>query len=294
MANDRAAARGECTLPTYDTAGLLRAALACGKTLTGLLQGGRREESVATSGGEHCGSPFAQWQVRCQARATITRNGQAHVRSAASDPGTGARTVMRQLSGELLGLPLDQVRFELGDSDMPWSPASGGSGLTTSLGTAVHAACRALLQLFLYTVADDERSPLRGCSADDVCVAAGHLHRRDDPSAGESYADILTRHGLDELTADAEATPPSQEHNELALSGPFAAKFVEVRVDEDLGSSASRASPRSWTRVGFSTRRPHAARSSAAPSAGSGRRYSKRPSPIPGPDASPTPRSATT
>jgi xanthine dehydrogenase YagR molybdenum-binding subunit len=32
-----------------------------------------------------------------------------------------------------------------------------------------------------------------------------------------------------------EATPPDQEHNKLALSGPFAAKFVEVRVDEDLG-----------------------------------------------------------
>ncbi len=61
------------------------------------------------------------------------------------------------------------------------------------------------------------------------------MHRRDDSRANESYTDILTRHGLDELTADAEATPPSQENSELALSGPFAAKFVEVRVDEDLG-----------------------------------------------------------
>jgi xanthine dehydrogenase YagR molybdenum-binding subunit len=32
-----------------------------------------------------------------------------------------------------------------------------------------------------------------------------------------------------------EATPPSQDGNEVALSGPFAAKFVEVRVDQDLG-----------------------------------------------------------
>ena len=45
---------------------------------------------------------------------------------------------------------------------------------------------------------------------------------------------ILARHGLDELTADAEATPPGRDV-ELANSGPFAAKFVEVRVDEDLG-----------------------------------------------------------
>jgi len=33
----------------------------------------------------------------------------------ASDPGTGTRTVMRQLAGERLGLPLDDVRFELLD-----------------------------------------------------------------------------------------------------------------------------------------------------------------------------------
>ncbi|HEX6403430.1 MAG TPA: xanthine dehydrogenase family protein molybdopterin-binding subunit, partial [Pseudonocardiaceae bacterium] len=181
------------------------------------------------------GVSYVWWQLRCQARATITRDGNADVRSAASDPGTGARTVMRQLAGERLGLPLDRVRFELGDSDMPWSPAAGGSGLTASLGNAVHAACDTLLQRFLDTVTDDELSPLRGCALGDVRVAAGHIHRRDDPGAGESYTDILARHGLDTLTADAEATPPSQEGNDLALSGPFAAKFVEVRVDEDLG-----------------------------------------------------------
>lgn len=87
------------------------------------------------------GVSYVWWQVRCQARASITRDGNADVRSAASDPGTGARTVMRQLSGERLGL--DRVRFELGDSDMPWAPAAGGSGLTASLGNAVHAACGA-------------------------------------------------------------------------------------------------------------------------------------------------------
>src|SRR4051794_28642743 len=44
----------------------------------------------------------------------------------------------------------------------------------------------------------------------------------------------LDAFGVDELTADAEATPPSRDV-ELANSGPFAAKFVEVRVDEDVG-----------------------------------------------------------
>src|SRR3954452_8809973 len=110
---------------------------------------------------------------------------------------------MHQLSGERLGLALDHVRFDLGDSDMPWSAAAGGSSLTASLGNAVHAVCGALIQRFLDTVADDDRSPLRGCSLDQVTVGDGRIHRRDDPRAGERYTDILARHGLDELTTDA-------------------------------------------------------------------------------------------
>jgi CO/xanthine dehydrogenase Mo-binding subunit len=178
---------------------------------------------------------WSWWQVRCQARATITRDGHADLRSAASDPGTGTRTVMRQLAAERLGLPLDHVRFELGDSDMPWSPASGGSSLTASLGNAVHAACNALLQQLLDLVGDDDRSPLRGYALHDVVVTRGRIQLRTDPRCGEHYTDILARHQLNELTAEAEATPPSQEDAQLARAGPFAAKFVEVRVDEDLG-----------------------------------------------------------
>jgi xanthine dehydrogenase YagR molybdenum-binding subunit len=181
------------------------------------------------------GVSYSWWQVRCEARATITRDGTVYVRSAANDPGTGTATVMQQLAADLLGLPLAQVTFELGDSDFPWSPASGGSGLTASVGNAVHAVCRALLQRVLDLVADDEHSPLRGCSVDQVGTVAGQIYRRENNQEGETYADILNRQGLSELTVDAEARPPSQEESQLALSPPFAAKFIEVRVDADLG-----------------------------------------------------------
>jgi CO/xanthine dehydrogenase Mo-binding subunit len=50
---------------------------------------------------------------------------------------------------------------------------------------------------------------------------------------GEAYAEILARHGLDELTADGESVPPKPAGRSPA--GAFAAKFVEVRVDADLG-----------------------------------------------------------
>ncbi|HXB49061.1 MAG TPA: xanthine dehydrogenase family protein molybdopterin-binding subunit [Streptosporangiaceae bacterium] len=181
------------------------------------------------------GVSFFWFQPPCQARASIRADGTAYVRSSATDIGTGTYTVMTQLSAELLGLRLDQVQFSLGDTDMPEGALEGGSGLTAALGTAVRAACRGVIQACLGTVKDDPGSPLRGCRLDEVTVADGHILHSYDPVRSESYADILARHGLDELTADGDSAPPEPQDVGMAPAGAFAARFVEVRVDPDLG-----------------------------------------------------------
>jgi CO/xanthine dehydrogenase Mo-binding subunit len=181
------------------------------------------------------GVGYPWWQSPCQARATIEADGRGVVRSAATDIGTGTYTVMAQLSAETLGLPFDRVRFDLGDSDLPESPQAGGSGLTSALGSAVDDACRNLVKGFLDLVADDPESPLRGAGIDDVAVTEGRIHRVGDADRGESYVDVLARHGLAELTADGASTPARSEDLGMALAGAFGAKFAEVRVDAELG-----------------------------------------------------------
>ncbi|MEV5384032.1 xanthine dehydrogenase family protein molybdopterin-binding subunit [Streptomyces sp. NPDC052721] len=181
------------------------------------------------------GVSYPFYQVPCQARASVRRDGSAYVRSAATDIGTGTYTVMTQLAAELLGLDVTRVRFDLGDSDMPYAPQAGGSGLTGALGNAVHAACRRLVREFLDVVRDDTDSPLRAATVDEVTVTDGRIHRITDPEQGESYIDILARHGLEELSADGRSTPPSSEELGMAMAGAFGAKFVEVRIDRELG-----------------------------------------------------------
>lgn len=181
------------------------------------------------------GATYPMYQAPCEARASVRHDGSGYVRSAAVDIGTGTYTVMAQLSAALLGLPLTRVRFDLGDSDMPVAPQAGGSGLTGALGNAVHVACQNLLQCFLDLVREDPHSPLRGSALPEITVADGHIRRLDDPSRGESYADILTRHSLEELSADGRSTPAEPADLDVAPAGAFSAKFVEVRVDADLG-----------------------------------------------------------
>jgi xanthine dehydrogenase YagR molybdenum-binding subunit len=196
--------------------------------------GSMRDGSWQTGYGM-AGVSFFWFQPPCHARASLRADGTALVGSAATDIGTGTYTVMTQLSAELLGLRLDQVQFSLGDTNLPSAAPEGGSGLTMALGSAVHSACRGVIQAFLHTVAEDPGSPLRGCRLEDVTAEDGRIQLSHDPARGEAYADILARHGLAELTADGSSAPPKPEDVGMVPAGAFAAQFAEVRVDPDLG-----------------------------------------------------------
>lgn len=80
------------------------------------------------------GPPSYAW-VRVGADATAT------VVTAMQDIGTGSRTAMSQIAAEELGLPLERVRVELGDSARgPFASISAGSSTIPSMGPAVRAA----------------------------------------------------------------------------------------------------------------------------------------------------------
>src|SRR5438105_8810 len=83
-------------------------------------------------------------QQTAAAKATLTSNGDIVIRSATHEIGTGTYTTMSQLAASVLSVPLELVRFELGDSDFPEAPNNGGSWQTASVGSAVLGVCRDL------------------------------------------------------------------------------------------------------------------------------------------------------
>jgi len=195
------------------------------------------------------------YQPPCKAIASIRRDGTAFVRSGATDIGPGPYTVMTMLAADCLGVPIERVQFGLGDSAMPEAPQEGGSGLTGALGNAVQAACVDLVRAVVNRVRDDEASPLKGCRLEGITVRDGGIQITDDPGRFETYAAILTRHALDEVTVEAESAPPGETSSTTMIvrdgrfipftapstgarahAGAFAAHFVEVHVDPDLGT----------------------------------------------------------
>jgi xanthine dehydrogenase YagR molybdenum-binding subunit len=168
--------------------------------------------------------------------ATLLPDGTALFRSGTQDLGTGTYTVMTQVAADALGVPVDRVRFELGNSQMPEAPVSGGSTTVASVAPAVQAAGTALRLKLIGIAAADERSPLFGATADQIGVDAtsdgGELYLLDEPARREGMQAIAARHGGPvEVTARAE---PGDEKQKYSMHA-FGAVFVEVTVDEDLG-----------------------------------------------------------
>jgi len=95
------------------------------------------------------GVAAASWyhlvQPSTRVRVEVDRDGFV-VRCATQDMGNGARTVLARAVAEVTGAPRRRVRVEIGDSDLPHGPLSGGSRTTTSLWPAATEAAQALME----------------------------------------------------------------------------------------------------------------------------------------------------
>jgi xanthine dehydrogenase YagR molybdenum-binding subunit len=169
-----------------------------------------------------------------KAKATLFADGRALVQSATHELGNGAYTIFRQISADGLGLPVEQVRFELGDSALPAAPTSGGSATTATIGPAALAACRNVLGALKRLAIRDAQSPLYGATEDSIVPRDGRLVRTTAPTQGEDYATILRRAKLPSLEAEGEAKPGDEREKYSFYS--FGAVFVKVRVDELTGT----------------------------------------------------------
>jgi xanthine dehydrogenase YagR molybdenum-binding subunit len=167
------------------------------------------------------------------ALARILPDGTALVRSGSQDLGTGTYTIMTQVAADALGLPPEKVRFELGDTDFPRAPVSGGSQSAASVAPAVQAAAIAARLKLVNLALDDDASPLYRAPIEDVTIENGWLLRRSDPQRREPMAAVIARRGGQPVEATMEAKP-GEEKNKYSMHS-FGAVFIEAHVDPDLG-----------------------------------------------------------
>ncbi|MBK1658310.1 xanthine dehydrogenase family protein molybdopterin-binding subunit [Paracraurococcus ruber] len=177
------------------------------------------------------------------ARVTLTPDGRARVQTAAHEIGTGTYTVVAQAAAEGLGLPLEKVLVEMGSSELPPSPVSGGSNVTASVCAVVMKACE---EIRARIAAAAGQGPLQGRDPATLRLAEGSLRAPDGAAeplteamarasngAIEVYAENIP-HGLPEgalksLYQGKPALGAGLEGKDRVMAA-FGAEFVEVRV----------------------------------------------------------------
>jgi xanthine dehydrogenase YagR molybdenum-binding subunit len=85
---------------------------------------------------------YPAWRSDASAYMRMDRDGSVLVQSGTQELGTGSYTIFTQIAADVLGIPVQRVRFELGDTNFPKAPISAGSQTAATVGNAVYlAAC---------------------------------------------------------------------------------------------------------------------------------------------------------
>src|ERR1700682_5836623 len=152
-----------------------------------------------------------------KANVRLDPDGIATVRMAMTDIGTGTYTILAQIAAEMLALPMERVRVELGDTNFPQAAGSGGSWGAGSSGSALFEACNALREKLARMASMDPQT---------ARFANGSI------ASGER-AIKLTEDRKSGVEADGEIRPGRTLKDFSQQS--YGAHFAEVGVDADTG-----------------------------------------------------------
>ncbi|MBY5634462.1 xanthine dehydrogenase family protein molybdopterin-binding subunit [Rhizobium leguminosarum] len=157
------------------------------------------------------------------ARVKLDREGVVTVETDMTDIGTGSYTIIAQTAAEMMGVTIDKVAVQLGDSRFPVSAGSGGQFGANSSTSGVYAACVELREAIAKKL---------GFNSEDIVFENGAVR------SGNRSVPLAEAAGPDGLVG--EDTIKWGELTETHQQSTFGAHFVEVGVDIATGESRIR------------------------------------------------------
>jgi len=162
------------------------------------------------------------------ARLSIGVDGTVSLLITYADTGTGAHTILCQMLAEVLGIPLGQVKLEVGTTDSFRSESgTGASRVTFVLGQAVLNGADKLK-----TLLRQRGAKMLGVTVDEVEISNGRIVAHGRSLRSLSFAEVAG-------AAAAEGEPLQVESyyraTETPPEGVFTACVAEVEVDTETG-----------------------------------------------------------
>jgi xanthine dehydrogenase YagR molybdenum-binding subunit len=159
-----------------------------------------------------------------QAHCDIAADGTVVMKCGTQDIGTGTRTIVALVTAETLGLPIEAVRAEIGDTNYPRSGGSGGSTTAASAMPAIRLTAAKALEALFAKVA-----PVMGVSADQLEAVGGKIQVKGNAAKNMAWKDACKVLGTEPISVDHQW--------EAGFSGQTSsgAQFTEVQVDIETG-----------------------------------------------------------
>jgi xanthine dehydrogenase YagR molybdenum-binding subunit len=180
------------------------------------------------------------------ARLSLTRQGKARIQLAGHEIGTGAYTLMAITVADRLGLKIEDVQVDLGDSDYPPVPGAGGSNNAASTANVAAKACEQIRQQLAAAAVQANAGVFAGADPASLSLANAALvgpGGRAEPL--ETAVGRLSAGAVEVLAENVpEGLPPDAAQalykGQMQMSRgagrkdvtafAFGAQFVEVRV----------------------------------------------------------------
>jgi len=178
-------------------------------------------------------------------RVALREDGTARASSGASDIGTGTVTFMRQITAEVLGLPLDRVTATIGQTNLPEAPMQAGASLSASLGSATLNAARLVKAKVVGLATADPSSALHGVDPASIILDDGWLTAQGTDKR-ERLSRVFRLAGLTEVSVDGSfqpggsgractGDPERDKHERHRGMHSWGAIFATVAADTELG-----------------------------------------------------------
>jgi xanthine dehydrogenase molybdenum-binding subunit len=198
------------------------------KTLEAAVEAADYRQSKPRSPGKRVGRGVALYERHVgagtsAAKVAVTPDGTVTLYTALRDTGSGFYTVLRQIVGQELGVPYNQVRLVTWTTDdIPFDTGAGGSRVTHVGGQATYGATMAVRQKLVELAAQHY-----GWAPEAVIFKEGQVLAPGQTPV--SLSELVSRAGG---TVEEQHTYEAERDEHITA---FCAQVAEVEVDEETG-----------------------------------------------------------
>ncbi|MEK0422125.1 MAG: hypothetical protein RLZ95_35 [Bacteroidota bacterium] len=172
---------------------------------------------------------FGAGKGAASVRIVLSNDGKLLLECAVSDMGPGTTTSMTKIAAEAMQMPIAKIKFKLGDSDLPPGPSQGGSGTTSTVGSAVDLACKTVQQK-LKELAIQYAPVFAGQTADALEVKNEMVLLKTDSTKNIDFVGLLKLANQEKIDLIINSTGKTPEQLKFT-SNSFSSHFVKVAVN---------------------------------------------------------------